>query len=233
MMSPGRVAVPLGMFSVAGMQATTLPGSSSSAIAAIVSSTAAPPDMSIFISSILAEGLMEIPPVSKVTALPTSPIVSPPAPPPEYRRLISCGSCALPCETAIRPPMPRSAIWSRPSTSTSTESWAPAISRARSARYVGVTTFAGSAWSSRARFAASAATRARVTAPSRSPAEPGAEMTRRSRAGGGGSSGSRDLKRSNLKEERIVPSTSPAARVAGVTPAPPDSGSDQAIVVAS
>ena len=53
---------------------------------------------------------MEIPPVSKVTALPTSPIASPPAPPPEYRRLISCGSCALPCETAIRPPMPRSAI---------------------------------------------------------------------------------------------------------------------------
>ena len=82
MMSPGRVAVPLGMFSVEGTHATTLTGSPSSAIAAIASSTAAPPDMSIFISSILAEGLMEIPPVSKVTALPTSPSVSPSEPRP-------------------------------------------------------------------------------------------------------------------------------------------------------
>ena len=81
MMSPGLVAVPLGMFSVEGTTATRSSGRPSSAIAATASSTAAPPDMSIFISSIFAEGLIEIPPVSKVTALPTSPSVGPEPPP--------------------------------------------------------------------------------------------------------------------------------------------------------
>ena len=71
------VAVPLGMFSVAGTQATTFNGRPSSAIAPTPSSTAAPPDMSIFISSIFGAGLIEIPPVSKVTAFPTRPRVSP------------------------------------------------------------------------------------------------------------------------------------------------------------
>ncbi len=80
-MSPGLVAVPLGMFSVAGTAATTFNGSSSSAIAATDSRTAAPPDMSIFMSSIFAAGLIEIPPVSKVTALPTRPRRSPSPPP--------------------------------------------------------------------------------------------------------------------------------------------------------
>ena len=37
--------------------------------------------MSIFISCIFAEGLIEIPPVSKVTALPTSASSGPPPPP--------------------------------------------------------------------------------------------------------------------------------------------------------
>ena len=48
-------------------------GSPSRAIAPVASSTAAPPDMSNFISCIFAEGLIEIPPVSNVTALPTKP----------------------------------------------------------------------------------------------------------------------------------------------------------------
>ena len=39
--------------------------------------TAAPPDMSNFISCIFAEGLIEIPPVSNVTALPTKPRCGP------------------------------------------------------------------------------------------------------------------------------------------------------------
>ena len=69
MMSPGLIAVPEGMFSVEGTTAIRSIGSPSSAIAAIASSTAAPPDMSIFISCIPAPGLSEIPPVSKVTAL--------------------------------------------------------------------------------------------------------------------------------------------------------------------
>ena len=40
-------------------------------MAPIDSITAAPPDMSNFISCIFELGLIEIPPVSKVTALPT------------------------------------------------------------------------------------------------------------------------------------------------------------------
>ena len=70
-MSPGLTALPLGMFSVAGTTAVIVTGSASLAIASIDSSTAAPPDMSNFISAIFAPGLSEMPPVSKVTALPT------------------------------------------------------------------------------------------------------------------------------------------------------------------
>ena len=69
------------MFSVAGIAATRSSSSPSSAIAAKASSTAAPPDMSIFISCMPAEGLIEIPPLSKVTALPTSPTRGPQPPP--------------------------------------------------------------------------------------------------------------------------------------------------------
>ena len=49
----------------------TRTGSSSRAIAAIAPSTAAPPDMSNFMSLILLPGLIEMPPESNVTALPT------------------------------------------------------------------------------------------------------------------------------------------------------------------
>ncbi len=52
-MSPGLTAWPLGMFSVAGTTAVIFTGIPSSAIAFIASSTAAPPDMSNFISLIL------------------------------------------------------------------------------------------------------------------------------------------------------------------------------------
>ena len=70
-MSPGLMALPLGMFSVEGTTAVRVTGSPSLAIASVASITAAPPDMSNFISCILAAGLIEIPPVSNVTALPT------------------------------------------------------------------------------------------------------------------------------------------------------------------
>ena len=69
------------MFSVDGTTATRSSSSPSSAIAATASITAAPPDMSIFISCIPAEGLIEIPPLSKVTALPTRPTRGPEPPP--------------------------------------------------------------------------------------------------------------------------------------------------------
>ncbi len=77
--SPGRVAAPSGMFSTAGTTQSRLIGKPSSAIVAVASSAAAPPDMSIFISGIEAGGLSEMPPVSKVTPLPTIASVSPSA----------------------------------------------------------------------------------------------------------------------------------------------------------
>ncbi len=97
MMSPGLVACPLGMFSVAGTTASRLAGIPSSAIAATASITAAPPDMSIFISCMAAEGLIEIPPESKVTALPTS---ASSGPSPSIRIEISFGGWSVPAETA-------------------------------------------------------------------------------------------------------------------------------------
>ena len=72
-MSPGLSAWPDGRFSVAPITATTRTGSPSAAIAPVASSTAAPPDMSNFISLIFVAGLSEIPPESNVTALPTRP----------------------------------------------------------------------------------------------------------------------------------------------------------------
>ena len=79
-MSPGLTAWPLGMFSVDGTTAVMVAGTPSSAMPAIASITAAPPDMSNFISCIFAEGLIEIPPVSNVTALPTNARCGPLAP---------------------------------------------------------------------------------------------------------------------------------------------------------
>ena len=75
--SPGLTAWPSGMFSVAPTTATTRTAKRSSAIASIAPSTAAPPDMSNFMSDILLAFLIEIPPVSNVTALPTRPSTGP------------------------------------------------------------------------------------------------------------------------------------------------------------
>ena len=72
-MSPGLTEWPDGMFSVAPTIPATRTGSPSAAIAPTDSTTAAPPDMSNFISCIFAAGLIEIPPESNVTALPTNP----------------------------------------------------------------------------------------------------------------------------------------------------------------
>jgi hypothetical protein len=66
------MALPPGMFSVAGITPTTLSGRRISAIAFMAPSTLAAPHMSNFISSISAAGLIEMPPVSNVMPLPTS-----------------------------------------------------------------------------------------------------------------------------------------------------------------
>ena len=74
MISPGRVASPDGIFSAQASAPTTLIGRRASHNAFRVPSTAAEPPISNFISSIAAPGLIEIPPESKVTPLPTNTI---------------------------------------------------------------------------------------------------------------------------------------------------------------
>src|SRR5699024_10668755 len=70
----GRVASPDGMFSAQASAPTTLIGRRASHKALIVPRTDAEPPISNFISSIAAPGLIEIPPESKVTPLPTKTI---------------------------------------------------------------------------------------------------------------------------------------------------------------
>src|SRR5579863_3090969 len=72
-MSPGLCARLLTMFSTAGTSAVTGIDGFSCARARIAPSTAAPPHMSYFIFSMPSAGLIEMPPLSKVTPLPTSP----------------------------------------------------------------------------------------------------------------------------------------------------------------
>ena len=66
-MSPGLTALLEVMFSQRGTSPTTLTGYSNWAIAITVATTQAAPPMSRFMAPIPAEGLMDIPPVSKVT----------------------------------------------------------------------------------------------------------------------------------------------------------------------
>ena len=72
-MSPGRWARLPGMFSTAGSGRVTGMLGLSCAIARIAPIMAAPPAMSYFIFSMPSAGLIEMPPVSKVTPLPTKP----------------------------------------------------------------------------------------------------------------------------------------------------------------
>ena len=60
------------MFSQLGMRPTTLSAGRSSPSARKVPSTLAAPPMSNFISSMSCDGLIEMPPLSKVMPLPTS-----------------------------------------------------------------------------------------------------------------------------------------------------------------
>jgi hypothetical protein len=77
-MSPGFCALPLTTFSVLGTTQITLTLGFSVAMARMTPSMVAPPAMSYFIFSIPSAGLMETPPVSNVTALPTKPITGAP-----------------------------------------------------------------------------------------------------------------------------------------------------------
>ena len=71
-MSPGRWALPSGMFSTRPTRPTTLALALRLAIAIMAPTTAAEPPMSPFMSCIPGPGFNEIPPVSNVTPLPMS-----------------------------------------------------------------------------------------------------------------------------------------------------------------
>ena len=73
-MSPGRWAWPSTAFSTSPMMPTTLTLALRAASACIRPVTAAAPPMSPFMSSMPAAGFIELPPVSKVTPLPTKAI---------------------------------------------------------------------------------------------------------------------------------------------------------------
>jgi len=97
------MAVPDGMFSAIGTQASTSIASLSSAMAAMVAMTAAAPPMSDFMSSMWAAGLIEMPPESKVMPFPTSATFVF-APLPLWDRCTRRGGFAEPCPTPRIPP---------------------------------------------------------------------------------------------------------------------------------
>ena len=68
--SPGKYALPSGIFLTAGTKILRFIGKSISATALSVPKTEAAPHISNFISSMFAGGFRQIPPVSKQTPLP-------------------------------------------------------------------------------------------------------------------------------------------------------------------
>jgi hypothetical protein len=113
--------------------------------------------MSYFIFSMPSAGLIEIPPVSKVTALPISPMTGAPgfAAGGWYVMITIRGGSSLPFATLRSAPIFKSAIFL--SSRISTESPAAlAIASAFWARMVGVILFDGSFTKSRAKFCESA-----------------------------------------------------------------------------
>ena len=87
-MSPGRWALPSGMFSTRPMAPTALTLALRAASACIRPTTQAAPPMSPFMSSMPAAPLMEMPPVSKQTPLPTKATGCSPFLPP-FQRMIT------------------------------------------------------------------------------------------------------------------------------------------------
>ncbi len=147
-MSPGRCALPSTLFSTQPMMPTTLALALRPASACIRPRTAAAPPMSPFMSSMPAAGFIELPPVSKVTPLPTKAIGRSPALPPFQRMTTSRGGRGEPCATPSSAPMPSFFISFSVSTETSTPS--AESSFARAANSTGPRALAGSLTRSRA-----------------------------------------------------------------------------------
>ena len=125
-MSPGRCAVPDGMFSTRPTTPTALTLALRAASSRIRPMTTAEPAMSHFMSPMPAAGLIEMPPVSKVTPLPTkaSGLAALPAPAsaPCHSMTTTRGGRALPWPTPSSAFMPSSRILCSSRISTSTPS---------------------------------------------------------------------------------------------------------------
>ena len=85
--------------------------------------------MSPFMSSMPAAGLIEMPPVSKVTPLPTKATGGAPRLPPFQRMITTRARCAEPWPTPSSAPMPSLRIAFSSSTSTATPSFLSALAR--------------------------------------------------------------------------------------------------------
>src|SRR5665213_2651411 len=148
-MSPGRCAAPSGMFSTMPMTPTTLTFALRAASVCISPVTAAAPPMSPFMSSMPPAGLIEMPPVSNTTPLPTNASGASFALPPFQRMMTNRGGRAEPCATPSSARMPSFFICASVRTSTATPSSVNFF--ARCANSTGPSTFAGSLMRSRAR----------------------------------------------------------------------------------
>ena len=159
--SPGRCALPSGIFSAQASTPITLQGSPRRAIARIAPSTSAAPVISSFISPMLSSGLMEMPPLSKVTPLPTKAVYGA-SPAPLYCSAIMRGGFSLPRPTASIASMPLSFKSTSSSTVTSSGSSLPIASAASTITW-GVTTLPGLFTRSRVKQTASASISATST----------------------------------------------------------------------
>lgn len=166
-MSPGRVAEPLGRFSVNGVSATTRTGRRSALAARTQASAVAAPIMSYFISPMDGAGLMEMPPESNVMPFPTRTAV-PRAERGRYSATTNAGGRTLPAFTASRPTSFSLRIAGKPSTRTAKPSARPATTAAR-ASSAGPRSFAGVFPRSRAQDTVSATTCASRAAAARGP----------------------------------------------------------------
>ena len=153
-MSPGRWARPSGMFSTSPTRPTTLALALRSARAFITPATVPAPPMSMVISSMPWAGLIEMPPVSNTTPLPTSASGFSPFFPPCHCMTTTFEGLSEPCPTASSARMPSFSSAASSSTSTFTPSFfSPSRRRANSAV---VSTLAGSLTRSRVKNTPSA-----------------------------------------------------------------------------
>ena len=122
-------------------------------MARIAPSMAAPPAMSYFIFSMLSEGLIEMPPVSKVMPLPTRPSTGPSVTPSgSYRITISAGGSSDPCETLQNAPIFSSCSFSVEYTSHLQADFLAPSPRRAGRESVGVSLLPGSFTSERVKF---------------------------------------------------------------------------------